>query len=287
MYSLDVNFLNDRVERAPESGARAPVAVVQDSPRPLYIGTAVGVFGLALVLGSWVILQQRNASLQVRQAELDSQLAALQAQLQEVDTINTQIATIDAENKALATVFDRIKPWSAILQDVRDRVPVGVQVSLIEQEEPAAQAAPAAAPTPPPSPAPAAGAPGAATPAPAAPVEPPPSVISITGQARNFSDVNDFLLTLQRSPFLESEDTKLVTAELIDNPTQVRFEENQRQSTSSNQVRVELPKVVQFTIQSTLTNLPASQLLQDLERTLAVGLPARIQALRDRGVIQP
>lgn len=287
MYSLDINFLNDRVERIPEGGARSPSAVVQDSPRPLYIGTAIGVFGLALVLGSWVILQQRNAALQAQQAELDTQLAALQAQLQEVDTINAQITAIDAENKALATVFDRIKPWSAVLQDVRDRVPVGVQVSLIEQKDPLAQ--PGAAPPPPPAPAasPAAGAPEGATPAPPPVAEPPASIISITGQARNFSDVNDFLLTLQRSPFLEGEDTKLVTAELIDDPTQVKFEENQRQSTSSNQVQVELPKVVQFTIESTLTNLPASNLLQDLERTLAVGLPARIQALRDRGVIQP
>lgn len=280
MYSLDVNFLNDRVERIAEGGVRTPTAMAQDSPRPLYIGTAIGVFGLALVLGSWVFLQQRNAALQARQAELDTQLAALQAQLQEVDTINAQIGAIDAENKALATVFDRIKPWSAILQDVRDRVPVGVQVSLIEQKEPTVQ--PVAAP--PPSPAPAEGAPPAA---PAAPAEPPPSTISITGQARNFSDVNDFLLTLQRSPFLTGEDTKLVTAVLISDPTQVKFEENQRQSTSSNQVKVELPKVVQFTIESTLTNLPASELLQDLERTLAVGLPARIQALRDKGVIQP
>ncbi|HEY9623387.1 MAG TPA: PilN domain-containing protein [Crinalium sp.] len=281
MYSLDINFLNDRVERAPEVGGRAPARVVQDSPRPLYIGTAIGVFGLAVVLGSWVILQQRNASLEARRAELDTQLTALQAQLQEVDSINAQVAAINAENKALATVFDRIKPWSAILQDVRDRVPTGVQVALIEQKDPTTQ--PGAAP-PPPSPSPAAG--DAAAPA-AAPAEPPPSTIQISGQARNFSDVNDFLLTLQRSPFLETDKTRLVTAELIDNPTQVKFEENQRQTTSSNQVQVQLPKVVQFTIESTLTNLPASELLQDMERTLAVGLPARIQSLRDRGVIQP
>lgn len=276
MYSLDINFLNDRAERATDAG---PVQTrsYQDSSRPLYIGLAVGVFPLALVLVSWFLLQQRNASLQQRQAELDTQLTALQAQLQEVEGIRTQIAQINAENQALATVFDRIKPWSAILQDVRDRVPAGVQVSLIEQTEPT----PAAGAAPPPPPPPAdPNQPGAA---PAAPPEPPPDIIAVSGQARTFNDVNDFLLTLQRSPFLQAGETKLISAELVDNPTEIRFSEQE----TSGQVDVELPRVVEFTIQSTLTTIPASELLQDLERTLAVGLPARIEALRERGVIQP
>jgi type IV pilus assembly protein PilN len=277
MYSLDINFLNDRVDRSADAGLRTATRVA-DSPRPLYIGMAVGIFPLALVLGLWFFLSQRNQALQQQLADLDSQLNALQADLQEVNTINQQIATINADNKALATVFDRIKPWSAILQDIRDRVPRGVQVSIIEQKEPLQT--PGAPPPPPPSPSPAAGASPAA---PAAVPEPPPSTIEITGQARTFSDVNDFLLTLQQSSFLTQKDTRLVSADLIDNPTQIKFENQQ----TSGKLKAELPKVVQFKIATTLTDRPASELLQDLERTLAVGLPARIQALREKGVIQP
>jgi type IV pilus assembly protein PilN len=191
-----------------------------------------------------------------------------------INDINTQITQIETENQALATVFDRIKPWSAVLQDIRGRVPTGVQISQIEQLEgevpQQATPSPTASPSPGESPAPTA-------------TEPPPSKVRITGFARSFNDVNDFVLTLQRSPFLNSEDVKLVTSALIDNPTEIEFSNSE----ASQSVEVELPKVVQYSIEGDLTNLPASTLLQDLERTLSVGLATRIQALRDRGVIQP
>ncbi|NJR58939.1 MAG: hypothetical protein HC769_08820 [Cyanobacteria bacterium CRU_2_1] len=215
----------------------------------------------------------QNQQLAQRRDELDSQLTALDAQLDVINQINAEITQIDAENRALATVFDRIKPWSAVLQDVRGRVPVGVQIGNIEQLEPERVAAPSPSPNASPSPD------AAQTPPPAP--EPPQSRIQITGYARTFNDVNDFVLTLQRSPFLESEEVKLVTSQLVDNPTQITFDEN-----ANANLEVELPQVVQYTIEGSLTNLPASDLLQDLERTLSVGLSTRIQALRDRG-IQP
>jgi type IV pilus assembly protein PilN len=274
MYSLDVNFLNDRAVRPSDLGTAAPRAA-QSSQAPLVIGVVVGILFPALAAGLWFFLQTRNANLQEEIAQLDNELAAAQAQLQEVTTIRQQVDQINQQNQALATVFDRIKPWSAILQDVRDRVPTGVQVAMIQQiESEAPQPAPAASPPADPN--------QPAAPPPAAP-EPPPSTIEITGQARSFNDVNDFLLTLQRSPFLNPESTRLVSAQLVSNPTEIEIagEENQQA-----QVEVELPQVVEYKIESSLTPLPTSDLLQDLERTLAVGLAARIQALRDKGVIQ-
>lgn len=274
MYSLDVNFLNDRQDRPSEAGLGRPRGQRQSS-LPMFLGLVVMVALPALVAGFWLFLQSQNRQLEQQQAELDSQLTALNAQLEVINTINTQVGEIEAENQALATVFDRIKPWSAVLQDIRGRVPNGVQISQIEQVEPEATAQ--AAPSPSPSPTD-----GQVIPAPTTP-EPPPSQINITGYARSFNDVNDFVLTLQRSPFLNSEQVKLVSSELIDNPTSVEFANRQ----ADNEVEVELPKLVEYTIQANLTNLPASELLQDLERTLSVGLATRIQALRDRGVIQP
>jgi type IV pilus assembly protein PilN len=100
--------------------------------------------------------------------------------------------------------------------------------------------------------------------------------------ARSFNDVNDFVLTLQRSPFLKGDEVKLATSQLVDNPTEVEFDN----PGGGQNLEVKLPQVVQYKIEGDLTNLPASELLQDLERTLSVGLASRIQALRDRGVLQ-
>ncbi|HEY9648940.1 MAG TPA: PilN domain-containing protein [Chroococcidiopsis sp.] len=267
MYSLDVNFLSDRVERPTEAG-QVIQGPAQDSSVPLYIGLGVAALLIALTGGLWFFLQRSNASLTQELAELDTRLTELGAKLQEVATINAQVKQIEDQNKALATVFDRIKPWSAILQDIRDRVPDGVQITLVQQSE-------TAAPPPPPPADP-------AQPPPAVP-EPPPAKIEITGQASNFDSVNDFLLTLQRSPFLNAADTRLVSATLIPNPTRIDVAGAPGQQ---SQLRIQLPDVVEYKLETSLTPRPASELLQDLERTLAIGLPARIQALRDKGVIQ-
>jgi type IV pilus assembly protein PilN len=295
MYSLDINFLNDRAERTAEAGlARGRVRRASADPRPYYIGATLGIALPALVGGYWLFLQNQNRNLEQQQAELDSQLSALQAQLGEVKTINAKVSQIESENRALASVFDYIKPWSAILQDVRSRVPNGVQISTIEQTP--AEVVPASITPPPPSPSPSAspGASPGASPAagqaaaPVAPVVPAtpqtlPPKVAVSGVARSFNDVNDFVLTLQRSPFFKGDEVKLVSSKLIDNPTQVEFAD--KRGGGSN-LEVKLPQVVQYRIEGNLTNLPASDLLQDLERTLSVGLASRIQALRDRGVLQ-
>jgi type IV pilus assembly protein PilN len=283
MYSLDINFLNDRSERPSEAGLarRGKSAGAAGDPRAYYVGLGLAIALPALVAGAWLFLQNQNGQLERRQAELDSQLSALQAQLGEVNSINAQVQQIESENQALASVFDYIKPWSAILQDVRARVPNGVQISSIEQlVEEAAPAPPP--PSPSPSPSPTDGQAAAPAPEPVAPPPPPPR-LAISGVARSFNDVNDFVLTLQRSPFLEGQEVKLVTSKLIDNPTAVEFS-NQN---NAPDLEVKLPQVVEYRIEGNLTNLPASDLLQDLERTLSVGLASRIQALRDRGVLQP
>lgn len=285
MYGLDVNFLNDRAQRQTEAGLRN--AAVKDDPRPYYIGGGVALALLAAVGGAWFLLNGQNAELEKRRADLDGQLVALQAKLGEVQNVNQQVSQIESENQALATVFDQIKPWSAVLQDVRDRVPNGIQLDKIEQLAPTVAPAAAAAPVPPPSPSPspeaspAAGAPADVPVVAAAPVSQPR--ISLSGKARSFNDVNDFLLTLQQSPFLRGEDLKIVKSELIDNPTQVEF----TGQAASGEITVELPKVVEYTIEGDFSDMTASELLQDLERTLSVGLAARIQALRDRGVLKP
>lgn len=276
MYSLDVNFLNDRATRPTETTVGRSKEPGENS-RALYLGLAALVALPLLALGLLFYMNQQKARLNAELAALDQELAELGILQTQLQSLQNQVQQIEGQNQALATVFDRIKPWSAILQDIRERVPAGVQISLIQET----LAEPAPPPTPAPSPAASPGAP--APPPPAAP-EPPPPVIQITGQARTFDDANDFLLTLQDSPFLNSAETRLVRAELVDNPTNIEVEQPENRN---SQIEVELPRVVNYTIESTLTDRTATQLFQDLERTLAVGLAARIQALKDKGVIQP
>jgi type IV pilus assembly protein PilN len=289
MYALDINFLNDRGERPSPGGKRPPKRSSSGSlsQTPFYLGLAMAIGLPALSLGAWLFMQSQNGGLEQQQAALDSELATVKSQQAEVDAIQKQVSDYEASNTALATVFDRIKPWSGILQDIRDRVPNGIQISTIEQLPP--EANPATAPVAAsPSPSPSPGASPGASPDPSAVIpvaaEPLPQKIKITGRAKSFAEVNDFLLTLQRSPFLTSKETKIATSKLIQNPTKVSFTGEQQNGAT---IEVELPQVVEYTIETTLTDLPASALLQDLERTLSVGLASRIQALRDRGVLKP
>jgi type IV pilus assembly protein PilN len=261
----------------------------------LYAGAAVGGGLLALVGALWLFLQTQNSSLQSKQIELDGQLATLTSKLKQVEALRGQINQVQSDTNALASVLNLIKPWSAMLQDIRERTPEGIQIQSVTQAEPAPIAAtpspsPAATPSPGATPSPAA--PGsAASPSPAgspspspAPVPPPPSgSVTITGIARSFSDVNDFVLVLQQSKFLQETSTKLLKAELVNNPVQIDLSGAKLQAGAV----VSLPKVVSFTIQTSLSDIPASDLIAELNSNGAVGLVNRIETLRTKGVIQP
>jgi type IV pilus assembly protein PilN len=227
-----------------------------------------------------LFLQTQNSQLEQQVAVLDAELNRLGIQEQEIKKIQEETSRIKAENQALATVFNQIRPWSAMLQDIRDRIPKAIQIESIK--ETAAIAPPPVQPanaTPPP-----AGKP-AATPAPGQPAAPaagnPGGGSAIVGVARSFNDVNDFLLTLQQSAFLKPVDTRIVTAELIESPVAIAVPTAQ----SARTVAVRGPQVVRYTIQSSLSDVPASELLRELERKGTLGLVARIRLLQQKGVI--
>ena len=122
MYSLDINFLNDREERQVEFRPQ-PTRVDRGDQTPLFIGLAVGVAALAGLGGYWLILQNDIRRLAAEEAELDAQLSELQSKLQEVAVVESQIRQIQDENNAFIAVFNQIRPWSALLQELRDTVP--------------------------------------------------------------------------------------------------------------------------------------------------------------------
>lgn len=292
MYSLDINFLNDRPDYKPVAAAKSSAKKSSGGAKdqlPL-IGALLFAFGLnAAVMGAWWWATNENTKLVAQQATVDAELAKLNTQANTIKAINAETDQVTAEYKALAGVFDQIKPWSAMLQDVSARTPAGVQIAKIEQIDPSPS--PVAAATPPPAATPAASpgaSPSPASPTPAAapaPVVPQQAAkVQISGIASTFAQVNDFMLLVQRSPFFLNTDTRLVAATLKNNPTQLQVR-NQNAAAAA-----ELPKlrpVVEYKIETTLSPTGASELLPELRSKQADGLAIRIETLQEKGVLEP
>ena len=264
MYGIDINFLNDRVDRPME--AIVPVkksAGSTENKAPLLMGLGVAIAAFACVGGSWIVFQQQQKSLVAENTVLDSQLAELQTKLAKVDTVRQQTQAVESEVQALASVFERIRPWSAIVRDVQGRIPSRTQISRLIQnapgDAPAASAAPAA---------PAEGAaPGSAA-----------GGLEIGGNACSFNDVNDFLLTLKNSPFLEGESVEITEASLGQEVPGRCPGEAENGSPLA---------LVAYTIKADIKSIPATALLDELTRQQeSTGLAARIRALQATGAIE-
>ncbi|MEB3292945.1 MAG: PilN domain-containing protein [Synechococcales bacterium] len=270
MYSLDINFLNDRPDLKPDAGGRGGRGGGRrpggggggsDSKVPMYVGIGVGLMALLGVLGGWAALTALNSGLESRNAELDGQLGSLEAKKKELKAANDKVKAAEGEIQALASVFNRVKPWSAMSQDLRDRLPAGIQIAGIRQI-PNKSGTPPADGTEPPSPY-------------AGPVE-------ILGAANTFEEVNDFLVVLQKSKFLKPEMTKIKSAEQRESVPLANSGAQNAQGGRTPQVK--LPGKVGFLIQTELSDVPTSELMRELERKGAVGIVTRIETLKSKGV---
>lgn len=268
MYSIEINFLDDRPEYNPEmalaskTSSEPPISL--EGQTALLIGGAVAGTAIALVGGAWLYLTQVSIpQLKTRQGELDSELAVYLKKEEELQAIKDETAQITGQTESLAGVFNFVTPWSAVLQDLRDRTPPGVRIDGIEQSEPKQQGA--AAPPPPEGEAPAA--------------EGVPSIIVIRGMASSFSEVSDLLVVLQQSSFFEGTATRLLSSEVVDNPSKLV-------QASEAQFKGNLEKVVAFEIETQLARVAASGILGELETKGATGLVSRIRRLQTRGVIK-
>ncbi len=125
MYSLDINFLNDRAPLGDPKAKRKGIVVADKSA--LIAGGAVGAILPLIVAGisAWVYFN--NQTLTQKLTELEQKGAVLSSKKQEVDTIKAQTQQIEIETQALGKVFNTtIKPVAAVLQDIRDRVPANL-----------------------------------------------------------------------------------------------------------------------------------------------------------------
>jgi len=258
MYSLDINFLKDREVRVfdPKPRARGGPAVVGDR-RPLFLGLAAALVPLALVGGYWAVTRNQVNQLQGRSSALDGELAQLSSQLAEISTIQQQIDAVRAENNAFVSIFDEIVPWSALLQDIRSRTPARVQIVSLAQTTTTAEAAdPSVAPT-------------------------ESDALSLNGVACSYDEINDFALVLQRSPLLQSDTVAISQAQ--QQPTLL---DPQTQGRCPGTAVGDPDFLIDYTIGASITDTPSSQLVDELERQGTVGLVSRLQALREKGVIE-
>jgi type IV pilus assembly protein PilN len=256
MYSLDINLLRERAEyqtgQQTDLGSGAPaVARGKYGKIPLFAGLGVAALALLATGGSWLYLGQQGTQLEAKQKDLDQKMGSLKVQDARIAELNAQVSQISGETDSLASVFNQVQPWSAVLQDLRESIPQGVQIATISQTEikpvapiattssaiPAAPkgglidkisnpATPDAKPSPSPSPSVTAAAPTpspAGTPTPGAtpaattafPSDIPTTKINIIGIAKSFEQVNNFSLTLKQSAFFDADETQLVKAALM------------------------------------------------------------------------
>ncbi len=181
MYSLDVNFLKDR-----HLDTTTKTTLVNQSrgvslkeQLPLIIGGAVMVILPAITASSLLVLNQLSSSTEQDIQQLESQLGQLSSQNQSLEEINAKVQQNDQEIQSLVTVFNQIRPWSAILSELEGKIPPNVQVGSITQTD---------------------------------------TEVTIAGYAMSYDDLNDFVLTLQSSPLLDAEKTAIKTASLEDFP---------------------------------------------------------------------
>jgi type IV pilus assembly protein PilN len=285
MYNLDINFLNDRPEYATAAGARGGASGGRrggggsrvssgggESKTPFYAGLGALVALSFLSLGFWGFQFLRNTQLKSRQAELAAQVTDLEAKQKELDDVQAKLKGAKDEITALTSVFSNIKPWSAMSQDMRDRLPSNVQIASVTQVD---------APPPTATPTTAQVASGKPAPPPA-----PVGLIKILGEASTHNDVNDFLVVLQKSNFLKPESTRIVLSEL-QAPQALGQISLPGSNGGGGQVLPKLPPRVKFEIETSLTDVPTSDLMRELDRKGAVGLVSRIEALKEKGVIKP
>ncbi len=178
MYSLDVNLLRERATGASSPGRPRPT----ESPLPLLGGLAIAVVAPLAVLGLWWKQGQELASLQARKDLLSSQLVSLRSQARQVEQLRRETDQLNQDADSLASIFTRLRSWSAVLTDLAARTPTTVQITGLEQ-------------------------PGGG------------DSIKLLGKARSYDAANDLLLSLQRSPLYTPTSLGLEKAETLAPPT--------------------------------------------------------------------
>ena len=248
MYNLDINFLRDRgLDQSAEvlgSIKQKKEPTIADKI-PIAAGVIVALVAPAITFGYLQGVNAQTASIEAEIKQIESEIADLGNQNKKIEEVTQEIQQVEQETAALVGVFENIKPWAAIMQEVSDRTPPGVQVDSIQQSGS-----------------------GDGT------------GINLAGVARSYNDVNDFVLFLQRSPFFAEKQVKLNGASIADFPVEVENEEDLPENAS-----LEIPEGIKYTISAQLNNVPSSKLIEEINKKGSIGLVTRLKTLERKGAV--
>ena len=245
MYSLDINFLKDRGLTVADKTASSVTSTPQPitSKIPIFAGAIALVLLPLLAFVQLKSIEKQTAEAEQKIQELDAEIVRVGNQNQKIKDARAQIDAIDQENRALVSVFDQIKPWSAILLEIGERIPPGVQIDSIQQSGSGNNIQ-----------------------------------LTFSGIARSYDDVNDFVLFLERSPFFNAEQTKLDNANLANFAVDI-------ENKLPDNIAIDFDQGVKYRLTTRLSNVPASQLMRELEKKGSVGLVTRLKTLERKGAI--
>ncbi|HHP7232119.1 MAG TPA: PilN domain-containing protein [Xenococcaceae cyanobacterium] len=246
MYSLDINFLKDRgLDATVETESKATASSGSIREKLPLIGGAIAAVVLPAVMFVYAkSFDSKEAEAKQEIQRIEAEIAEIQGQSQSFEEIEAQVAQASAETAALVSVFSKIRPWSAILQEVSDRTPPGVQIDSLQQGGDGNNVQ-----------------------------------IQIAGTASSYSDVNDFVLFLQRSPFFENQKIIMGTTSLAGLPIEIENAEELPENWTVN-----IPQGVKYNITAQLANMPTDVLVQELNNKGSVGLITRLKTLESTGV---
>lgn len=254
MYSLDVNFLKDRTGDATRSTTTTTISLNPDDIQkqlPMYIGAGVMLLLPALAGASILLVNWQKGETQTNIQKLEAEIAKLEGDQKQIQEIEAKTATVHQETDGLINVFNQIKPWSALFQEIANQLPSEVQLESIQQDG---------------------------------------NKLTLSGFAGNYGALNDFLLTLQSSQFLQADQTTLTTATAAALPitgegTTAESGGAEEAKTESGASTVVIPAGVKYTIQTAITETPDKDLMREMIRNGAAGLVARFKFLELKGVL--
>ena len=256
MYNLDINFLNDRPDYRPPPAPPLSERFRVKGSALLIAGIAVGAAIPAAALAFLLVISGEISEREAELAKLQSENGALGNQVKEVQRIKGETQQFETQAEFFANVLDTtVKPLSALFGELSSIMPVGVQITnlthSLKEDAEAAQ--------------------------PNSPWSVVKQNIKIKGIARSFDEVNQFVLKLKQSPFFNDKDTRLISVNAIANPIKVE---------GDPPPNYELRKVMQYDIETSVSNARASEMLAELERVGDVGLVSRIKMLQQQGAIE-
>jgi type IV pilus assembly protein PilN len=278
MYNLDINFLRDRSPRESIDLNRGLAKKKEPSLAdkiPLALGACAFILAPATTFMYLKNVQASTGVVNTEIQQIESEIADLGNQNKKIEAADAELKKVEQETAALVGVFEKIKPWAAIMQEISDRTPPGVLVESMQQTV-ITPPVPAAA-----EPVVLTGSgktPKAATTKPAAPTVSEEIGITLTGVARTYEDVNDFVLFLQRSPFFKRQQVRLNDATMTSFPVEIANEDEVPKDAT-----LEIPEGVKFSISAQLNNAPASELKAEIEKKGSIGLATRLNTLERKG----